>query len=259
MLVGWPEASADGTAKGAPAPRVRTEPKSGLEVVALPGGTFHFGCEPQDGDCSDDERPGRQVSVGAMSMGKTEVTVEAYGRCVTAGACATPASGGACNWGVAGRERHPINCVDWAQSSAFCQWMGGRLPTAEEWEYAAKGGESRVFPWGDDPVTDRRANFADIQYKKKYPRSFDIPGQDDGWIESAPVGTYPEGATVQGLLDMVGNVIEWTGSEYQPGLMEARGGGWATDTVSRRLRPSYRTGKERTYWHPTYGFRCRVP
>jgi len=64
---------------------------------------------------------------------------------------------------------------------------------------------------------------------------------------------------LQGLLDMVGNVIEWTGSEYQPGLMEARGGGWATDTVSRRLRPSYRTGKARTYWHPTYGFRCRLP
>src|SRR6185437_14959839 len=103
-LAGWPEASADGPAKGGAAPRVRTEPKSGLEVVSLPGGTFHFGCEPQDGDCSDDERPGRQVSVGAMSMGKTEVTVEAYGRCVAAGACTAPNSGGACNSGVAGRE-----------------------------------------------------------------------------------------------------------------------------------------------------------
>jgi formylglycine-generating enzyme required for sulfatase activity len=148
--------------------------------------------------------------------------------------------------------------VDWAQANAFCEHAGGRLPTAEEWEYAAKGGESRIYPWGDDPVTDKRANFADAQYKKKYPRSFDVPGQDDGWVESAPVGTYPAGATAHGLVDMVGNVIEWTSGEYVPGQMEARGGGWATDTVSRRLRPSYRTGRDRAYWHATYGFRCRL-
>ena len=194
-----------------------------------------------------------------MWLGKTEVTVEAYARCVTDGACQAPNTGGACNWGVAGRERHPINCVDYDQASAFCAHFGGRLPTAEEWEYAAKGGESRIYPWGDDPVTDKRANFADAQFKKKYPRSFDVPGQDDGWVESAPVGSVPGRRDGQGLLDMVGNVIEWTSSEYLTGQMEARGGGWATDTVSRRLRPSYRTGRPRSYWHATFGFRCRMP
>jgi formylglycine-generating enzyme required for sulfatase activity len=237
---------------------VRTDPVTGLELVALPGGTFHYGCEPQDGDCGDDERPGRKVDVGPMWLGKTEVTVEAYGRCLAAGACTAPVSGGACNHGVAGRERHPVNCVDHVQATAFCKYMGGRLPTAEEWEYAAKGGEARIYPWGDDPVTDKRANFADGQFKKRYPRAFDVPGQDDGWIETAPVGTYPTGASKHGLLDMVGNVIEWTASEYAPGQMEARGGGWATDTVSRRLRASYRTGRPPSFAHATFGFRCRL-
>jgi formylglycine-generating enzyme required for sulfatase activity len=237
----------------------RTDPKSGLELVLVPAGRFHFGCEPGDGDCSDDERPGRTVDVGAMWIAKTETTVEAYARCVSDGACTVPNNGGACNWGVADRKRHPVNCVDWAQATAFCRHAGGRLPTAEEWEYAAKGGESRIYPWGNSEVTDRRANFADASYKTKYPRSFDIPGQNDGWVESAPVGTFPAGATKQGLLDMAGNVIEWTSSEYESGQMEARGGGWATDTVSRRLRASYRTGRASGFWHATYGFRCRLP
>ena len=61
------------------------------------------------------------------------------------------------------------------------------------------------------------------------------------------------------LLVGAGNVIEWTSSEYEPGQMEARGGGWATDTVSRRLRASYRTGRARSYWHATFGFRCAIP
>jgi formylglycine-generating enzyme required for sulfatase activity len=237
----------------------RIEPRSGLELVRVPAGSVHFGCEPQDRDCSDDERPGRTVSVGAMWLGRTEVTVAAYGRCVQAGACTAAQTGGACNAGVAGRERHPINCVDWSQADAFCAFMGGRLPTAEEWEYAAKGGTSRIYPWGDEPPTDRHANFADARFKTRYPRGFDVPGQDDGFVETAPVGSFPAGATRHGILDMVGNVIEWTASEYPDGLKEARGGGWATDTVARRLRPSYRTGRPPGAWHATFGFRCRLP
>jgi iron(II)-dependent oxidoreductase len=256
----WPGTSRIAFARAHPkSERSHVEAKSGLVFLFIPGGAFHFGCEPQDGDCSNDERPGRPATVESMLLGRTEVPVAAYARCVKAGACKEPDTGGACNWGVEGREQHPINCVDWIQANAFCRWIGGRLPTAEEWEYAAKSGRSSIFPWGDTPVTDKRANFADGQYKKRYPRSFDVPGQDDGYIETAPVGSFPDGATLQGLQDMAGNVIEWTSSEYAPGQMEARGGGWATDTVSRRLRASYRTGRARTFWHATYGFRCRLP
>jgi formylglycine-generating enzyme required for sulfatase activity len=252
------EAVAQGPAGRRPSQAARIDPSSGLDFVLLAGGTFHYGCEPVDVDCSDDERPGRSVTIGAFWMGRTEVTVEAYARCVSDGACTPASSGGACNWGAPDRGRHPINCVDWTQASTFCQHLGGALPTAEEWEWSAKGGEAHVYPWGDDPPTDRRANFADVQYKRKYPRAFDTPG-DDGWIETAPVGSFPAGASKQGLLDLVGNVIEWTASEYDPGHMEARGGGWSTDTVSRRLRASYRTARDRSFWHATYGFRCKLP
>lgn len=258
-LVCPPLRSAVAKKPAAPLPSSRTDAATGLDLVSIPGGSFHFGCEPQDADCSDDERPGRSVDVQAMWLGKTEVTVAAYARCVAAGACSAPQTGGACNWAVPSREQHPVNCVDWTQAAAFCQHMGGRLPTAEEWEYAAKSGQSSIYPWGDDPPTDRRANFADAQFKKKYPRAFDVPGQDDGWIETAPVGSFPAGASKQGVLDLVGNVIEWTSSDLAPDQMEARGGGWATDTVSRRLRASYRTGRARAFWHATFGFRCRLP
>lgn len=246
-------------ANAAPSPTVRTDVATGLELVPIPGGRFHFGCEPRDIDCSGDERPGHTAEVASMWLGKTEVTVAAYARCVAAGSCSAPNTGGACTWGVPSLESHPVNCVDWAQASSFCQHMGGRLPTAEEWEYAAKSGQDWIYPWGDDPPNDRRANFADLQFKKKYPRAFDVPGQDDGWIETAPAGSFPDGASKQGALDLVGNVIEWTSSEYLPEQMEARGGGWGTDTVSRRLRASYRTGRPRSFWHATFGFRCRLP
>jgi formylglycine-generating enzyme required for sulfatase activity len=234
-------------------------PRPAPDVVRVEGATFLLGCEPQDVDCGADERPGRRVAIASLSLARTEVTVSAYSRCVTEGVCTSPSTGGACNWHVAGREQHPVNCVDWTQATAYCAFMGGRLPTAEEWELAAKGGESRIYPWGDEPVTDRRANFADAQYTKQYPRAFDIPGQDDGWIETAPVGTYPAGASKQGALDLVGNVAEWTASEYLTGQYELRGGSWATETSSRRLRASYRTGRPPTYWQATVGFRCRFP
>ena len=71
---------------------------------------------------------------------ETDVTVAAYAKCVSAGACTEPAaSHRACNWKT-DRGDHPINCVDWNQSIAFCKWLGGRLPTEQEWEYVASGG-----------------------------------------------------------------------------------------------------------------------
>ena len=134
---------------GPVAGQVSVEPKSGLEFAWLPGGTFHFGCEPGDTECYDHEKPGRTVTVAPMKMARTEVTVSAYRKCVDSGACTVPNSDRApCNWGKSGRENHPVNCVDHAQATSFCRWIGGRLPTAEEWEFAAKGGQSRVYPWG---------------------------------------------------------------------------------------------------------------
>lgn len=240
-------------------PGTKVESASHLELVLVPGGTFHAGCEPGDTECSEDEKPGRTTTVAPLWVSRTEVTVEAYARCVAKGSCTAPRTDNACTWGVAGLEHHPINCVTWDQARAFCAWMGGRLPTADEWEYAAKGGESRIYPWGNDRLDGHRANFAEHQYTRKYPLGAAGQTDDDGWMETAPVGSYPEGASKHGLLDMAGNVAEWTSTDFAPDQKEVRGGGWATERRSYRLRASYRTGFARADWHVTIGMRCVVP
>ena len=113
------------------------ESKSGLPFVSIPAGTFQYQGE-------------RSVSVKAFRLGASAVTVAAYKKCVDAGACAKPNTGSGCNWDT-DRTDHPVNCVDWNQATAFCKWIGGRLPTEEEREYVASGGsEGRTYPWGNE-------------------------------------------------------------------------------------------------------------
>lgn len=177
--------------------RAQTSGKPTLEFVPLPAGTFHSGCEPQDTRCEDDEIPGRTLTVQAFSLEKTDVTVAEYRTCTEAGACTAPGTGGHCNWGVDGKDDHPVNCIDWQQAETFCRWAGGRLPTAEEWEYAAKGGTSRIYPWGDQPPDKTKACFGETC--------------DQGTIPAdAPAG----GASKQGLPGLAGNVFQWTASDY---------------------------------------------
>jgi formylglycine-generating enzyme required for sulfatase activity len=225
-----------------PNPETKVEPKTGLVFVHLPGGTFHYGCEPKDKKCGSDEEPGKSAMVKAFWIGKTDVTVAAYARCVSAGACTVPNSAGmsACLWNVRGKESHPINCVNWSQSVAFCKWIGGRLPTAKEWEYAAKGGESRIYPWGNDAPNENRALFW-----KSYP--------SEG---PAPAESYIGGASKYGLLNMAGNVWQWTGSNYDATHKELRGGSWVDH--EQALRASNRDGDDYdlSEGYDEIGFRC---
>ena len=172
--------------------------KVGVEWVSLPGGTFSMGSE--DGD--EDEKPVRQVTVSAFQLAKTEVTVGQYRACVEARVCSAPDTGTYCNWGVAGRDDHPVNCVDWTQAAAFSRWVGGRLPTEAEWEYAARsGGGSQTHPWGNEASSCRRAVMDD---------GGDGCGKDRTW----PVCSKSAGHTRQGICDMIGNVWEWTSDWY---------------------------------------------
>jgi len=117
-------------------------------MALVPGGTYRMGSEAGDSD----EQPVHEVEVARFCLDLTEVTVSDYAGCVSSGKCMPANTGGSCNAGVAGRENHPINCVDWNQADAYCQAQGLRLPTEEEWEYAAKGGdEDRRYPWGAAP------------------------------------------------------------------------------------------------------------
>lgn len=136
----------------------------------------------------------------------TETTVAAYYDCVDKGACHSRLlyDGKSGCRGIPDApkfENFPIDCVSRTQASVYCNWVGGRLPTSAEWEWAARGGmESRRFPWGDEGPTCAHANVADL-----------VPS--DGFMCGAilePVGLHPRGASRDGIQDLQGNVTEWT-------------------------------------------------
>jgi formylglycine-generating enzyme required for sulfatase activity len=216
-------------------------------MVRVPAGGFYYGCnESVDGECYDDEKPGRRITLREFKIDKTEVTVSAYEACVLAGACREPGSDGPCNWGKSGREAHPINCVNWYQARAYCAWAGKRLPTEQEWEKAARGTDGRIYPWGNERASCAHAVMDD--------------GSGNGCGRGNltwPVGSKPSGASPYGALDMAGNVWEWTSSWFesqQPARAVVRGGPWRRNP--RYLRASNRGWANPVLMYGGSGFRC---
>jgi formylglycine-generating enzyme required for sulfatase activity len=232
--------------------------KGGIhDMVYVQEGEYLSGCNIRiDEDCDDDELPGDLRYVDAYYIDRTEVTVAAYAKCVHAGRCSEPETRVRCTWGETGKQEHPITCVTWAQSSSYCAWAGKRLPTEWEWEKAARGSaDGRKYPWGNRGYDSMRrlANIADREAKKEWNWSWVVASYDDGFSATAPVGSYPEGMSPAGALDMMGNVSEWT-STPRDGSRVLRGGSWGSLPHSARV-------SERTWTDPTdglesYGFRC---
>ena len=206
-LVGddWPE-RADGVASKPEVARLAavppTKPATALSydsddfqcpegMQKIRGSEFRMGSKR--GTSSPDETPRFRTKVRGFCLGRTEVTVSAYQRCVERGQCgAALGHTASCNARHADRGNHPINCLDHAQAEAYCGADNARLPTEVEWEFAARGGaEALRYPWGDGSP-DGRACW-------KSP-------------SSCPVASYPAGAF--GLFDMSGNVWEWTATDY---------------------------------------------
>jgi formylglycine-generating enzyme required for sulfatase activity len=228
--------------KRPPAPQPAPQPAAPAlpPMVSIPGGTFQMGA-----DDIDAAKPVHSVTVAAFSMDRNEVTVAAYRGCTS---CSAPDTGEYCNWGKGGRDNHPINCVDWNQATAYCSSVGKRLPTEEEWEYAARGTDGRQYPWGN---TEPSTQLCWSRNGEGKPNS------------TCSVGSYPAGRSPFGLNDMAGNVWEWTSSPYcsysNPGCTNSdrvlRGGCWGVG-LPARVRASIRLDFAPTDRYSIVGFRC---
>ena len=223
-------------------------------MVFIPGGTFMMGSTPEEAEMPW-EYPAHQVTLSPYCMDRTEVTVAAYARCDTS-ECTLDALGPFCTK-IGEHPDHPRNCVTWSQAEAYCAFRGARLPTEAEWEFAARGTDGRMYPWGNEPPDDSRARYGGID-------RFDYPGP-------APVGSHPAGRSPFGLEDMAGNVSEWVADAFGPYRAEPQidpvGPHVTEDRISRGgafdyIDPSAMKVTSRTprpfqprYAYPT-GFRC---
>ena len=152
---------------------------------------------------------------------------------------------------LSGLDDHPVVQVSANDAAAFARHHRLRLPSEEEWEFAARGLDGRRYPWGNAPPEQgnlRRANFGTLECC--------APSRRDGFARTAPVGKYAAGVSPFGLHDMAGNVWEWTSSRFPgaPGDVVIRGGGWGNDPYC--LRVSYRHGNPPDIGLDMVGFRC---
>ncbi|RYE87963.1 MAG: hypothetical protein EOO75_13830 [Myxococcales bacterium] len=199
-------------------------------MVRVDGGLFWMGHTHG----ATEEAPRHRVAVRSFCLDRTEVTTGAYDACAAAGTC-TPAHRGAfCNTGREDRGEHPINCVDWHQSVAFCQQRGARLPTEREWEYTARhGDEQREFSWGREPPDGRCC--------------YSQPS-------TCRAGSYPPGP--YGTVDLTGNVWEWTASAFSTYPLETLEGHlrvYRGGSFSRRFPTWMRNGLRNRFAPKEFG------
>lgn len=177
--------------------------KDGMLMLYVPAGEFEMGYA----DGKDDEKPVHTVYLDAFWIDQTEITNKMYYLCVDAGVCTQPFQGAYKGLRVDSSTRevyygnpeyddYPVIYVNHMQADIYCRWAGRRLPTEAEWEKAARGTDGRLYPWGNESPNEMLANY-------------------DGNIgDTTPVGSYPEGASPYGALDMAGNLWEWVEDFY---------------------------------------------
>jgi len=194
----------------------------------------------------------------AFALDRVEVSVERYQSCVAAGACTNSAFHSEtaslvadasfdelCNARHAERAQHPINCVDRRQARAYCAWIGKRLPSEAEWDFAARGADGRLYPWGDHaPDSCEMAVVSGLCERKPEP--------------TRPVGSRSDKALSPfGVADLSGNVWEWVADDASSaGVGVLRGGGW--DYPAERATGQARLTVPEARADVSDGFRCAL-
>jgi formylglycine-generating enzyme required for sulfatase activity/tRNA A-37 threonylcarbamoyl transferase component Bud32 len=228
-----------------------TRPADGMVMVYVPSGEFEMGSM----EGWDNEQPVHIVALDSFWMDRTEVTNAQYRSCVEAGDCELPSSRRSSTrdeyYGNSAYDDYPVMYINWHRARTYCEWAGARLPTEAEWEYAARGPDSLVYPWGDSPPSDTLVNCC-------------------GYVgDTTRVGSYPDGASWCGALDIAGNVREWVADWYgeypserlvsptgpsSGELRVLRGGSWLDDQNVARCASRLRTHP--AFWYDFVGFRC---
>jgi formylglycine-generating enzyme required for sulfatase activity len=251
----------------------------GMIQVFVPASEFIMGSDDKDAKKSMEngraypEIPVHTVYLDSYWIDKFEVTNGQYALCVADGACQAPHLFSA-GYGDSYQpfyfnnpevQDYPVIWVSWFMAENYCGWAGRRLPTEAEWEKAGRGTDGRMYTWGNDPLSSTVANMCDIncplpQANGKY---------NDGFPITAPVGSFPDGASPYGAMDMAGNVWEWTSSlimDYPYSAVDGRedltitgerswrGGSWTNGYWWMRVTLRYRS--KDWYWNYNLGFRC---
>jgi eukaryotic-like serine/threonine-protein kinase len=225
--------------------------KDGMTLVFVQQGEFNMGNSDGEGD----EQPVRTVFLNSYWIDKTEVTNIMYKQCVSAGACVPPtnfsSSTRSSYYNDPAFNEYPVIYVTWDMANSYCIWVERKLPTEAEWEKAARGTDERQYPWGD---IEPNSNLMNLYIG-----------------DTTTVGSYPEGQSPHGALDMAGNVWEWVNDWYDASYYGSsptdnpkgppsgtskvlRGGSWYYGQSN--VRTTFRNSLDPSYSSFYYGFRC---
>jgi formylglycine-generating enzyme required for sulfatase activity len=183
-------------------------------VVSIPAGSFTMGSDAG----LERERPQRQVYLDAFEIDRYEVTNVQYQRFVHEAEVSVPRYWLEGEY-PSGLAAYPVVGISWRDADAYCRWAGKRLPSEAEWERACRGTDGHLYPWGD--VWDPDLANVGLSQGVLWPSNL-----DEGWAlllgastnasnpNMHPVGSYPDGASLAGVMDMAGNVSEWVADWY---------------------------------------------
>jgi formylglycine-generating enzyme len=231
-----PRAVLSGSVKSSLLPTILNERDKTLMILIDAGKSLiSKDTNSTDVDLTPDKLASEFKNIGIFYIDRTEISV-AHFRQYEPNYNEKPFTGGKdC-------PKCPAMAINWIQASKYCRWAGKRLPREEEWEAAARGITHYSYPWGET----FRANHSNLW------------GADDGYLFSAPVGSFQAGASASGVMDMAGNVWEWVdtkkSAKLQPDTRIVKGGGWTSNEKQASI--SFRNLVNLNMKNPTFGFRC---